>query len=407
MYTIQGKYTKANIYNNLIDPNAVEQLRNILNQPLAKNTTVALMPDGHYGAGVPIGTTIRLNAPKKHWRISPTIVSGDIGCGVLAVRIKEQIHKEDLPKLDKVVTNAIPTAFHDNQTPLDPQYSRRIANHLKMTINQTVKYDLLHALGTLGSGNHFIEFDKDKHSNYWLVIHCGSRHFGTDILKYYMKITHSEQQYQVNLQQLHLIKHLKKLGKYQEIESNIKKFKKTHPIVTGQYSYLTGKYLMSYIHDMILGQRFAIHNRHLIAKRILHGMHYHVANKIESIHNYFNPYDHIMRKGSVTAHKGEPLIVPLNMRDGSLLCIGKGNPKWNYSAPHGAGRSFSRTVAKQKFTMQEYKDDMRGIYTTSMTPFTLDEMPEAYKPMNQIIDNISPTAKIVDRIKPVYNYKAH
>lgn len=412
MFEVKGKFADPLITNDKTDPKAIKQIQSIADQPLAKDTHIAEMPDQHFGAGVSIGTSIRLLADRKNWQMSPTIISGDIGCGVLATEIKEK--HVDLKKLDQIVTNNVPCGFYDNTminhnelSKSDFQFIKSIGDKLRMPLVPRVKYDLRHALGTLGRGNHFIEMDHDKHRNNWIVIHCGSRHFGTDILKYYLSKAGSEIDYKIDVGQVHLIRRMKQEGQFKEIESAIQKYKQTHPKVHSQYVCLHGKDLDDYIHDMILGQKFAIRNRHIINRQMIDGMGFHVVDQFESIHNYFNPRDAVMRKGAVTAHDGERLIIPLNMRDGSLICIGKGNKDWNWTAPHGAGRALSRTKAKKVLNMDQYRNDMKGIYTSSVDPSTLDEAPEAYKPMDQIINTITPTAKIIDRIKPVYNYKAH
>lgn len=439
MYRVRGKFTSFIVYDNLkqepgikqkltnwvmhkefdkingkvrhskaIEPEAVAQLQNICNQPLAKNTKVALMPDGHFGAGVPIGTTMKLLAPKDKLHVSPTIVSGDIGCGVVAIEIGLQGQRINYKKLDTVVENTIPSAFHDNIVPRDATFSKQIANQLDMPVSKQVKYDLLHSLGTLGSGNHFLELDRDSKGHYWLVIHSGSRHFGTDILNYYLKsVANDERHHEIDERRVRIANKMKKEGRQKEIQTTLEKLKKKHPIVQNQYRCLSGKYLKAYLHDMILGQKFAIKNRHIIANTVINKMGWKITDKFETIHNYFNPRDFTIRKGAVSAHKGERLIVPLNMRDGSLIMIGKGNPAWNYSSPHGAGRRLSRHIARKVLNMKQFKKDMQGIHSSSIDEFTLDEAPEAYKPMEQIIDNINPTAKIIDRIKPVYNYKDH
>jgi RNA-splicing ligase RtcB len=402
VYTVEGRYATAKVFNNLTDANAIGQLIGICNELITQNTKVALMPDGHFGAGVPIGTTIKLPKEKSKWRISPTIISGDIGCGMLAIKIKQ--HDLDFKKLDDFITKNIPNGAEKNTKKQNVKFS--IETIAKMTFNSSKfdKEDVLYSLGSLGGGNHFIEIDKDKKNNFWLVIHCGSRHVGIAVLKAHMAIAkqHYSDQYLETLSEFY-----RAAGREKELEKTLKAFKQTDILTNIDYAFLQGTYLEDYLHDVKIAQAFASKNREIIANQILKAMNWTIDEKVETIHNYFDYNDNTLRKGATSAHHGQKLIIPLNMRDGALICYGRGNEDWNYSAPHGAGRKLTRSEAKEKINLANFKDEMSGIYTTSVETSTIDEAPEAYKPTEQITETVGDTVRILDRVKPVYNFKAH
>jgi RNA-splicing ligase RtcB len=268
------------------------------------------------------------------------------------------------------------------------------------------------SIGTLGGGNHFIEVDVDSLGNKYLIIHSGSRNLGHQVATYYQKLavelcSGKDKMYE---EQERVIAEYKAQGRRKEIQQVIKeirlKYSKLFPSLPEDLCYLTGKYKDDYLHDMKICQEFAVKNREVMARVIVDNLGVSVVDEFETTHNYINFEDNILRKGAISARLGEKVIIPINMRDGALICVGKGNPAWNYSAPHGAGRLMSRNQARQQLTMEEYQESMDGIYTTSVDESTLDEAAMAYKPMQQIIDNIGDTVDIVAIVKPIYNFKA-
>jgi RNA-splicing ligase RtcB len=308
-------------------------------------------------------------------KVIPYLVGSDIGCGMLVIKLKEK--RVDLPKLDSVIKNNIPSGYKINKngkevkTLLDIEDLKCFG---KAKINTNRVYQ---SIGTLGGGNHFIEIDKDEDGNLYLVIHSGSRNLGKEVAEYYQKLAYAT---------------LK--------QSSIR--------TSFEMAYVEGENFDNYISDMKSVQQFACDNRAEIARLILKHAKLTEVKRFETIHNYIDTKSMVLRKGAVSAMNGETLIIPINMRDGSLICVGKGNKEWNYSAPHGAGRLMSRGDAKQTFTVSEYKKTMKdaGIYTTSVGTNTLDECPMAYKSINEIINNIQETVDIVKIIKPIYNFKA-
>ena len=262
------------------------------------------------------------------------------------------------------------------------------------------------SIGTLGGGNHFIEADRDDAGNTYIVVHSGSRHLGIEIANYYQDAGFNRLQSVPKDELSETISMLKEEHRYSEIEEAIQAFKQNRKKISKELAYVEGELLQDYLHDMVFAQLFASVNRQAIMGAILAGLNLDVEEAFETIHNYVGMRNGILRKGAVSAKLGEKLIIPLNMRDGSLICVGKGNPDWNYSAPHGAGRLFSRAEAKQRFSVEAFRQEMAGIYSTSVDQSTLDECPMAYKPMQSILDNIKPTADVVNIIRPFYNFKA-
>lgn len=330
-------------------------------------------------------------------------------CGMTAVKLKEK--RIDLPKLDSVIRKYVPSGFEVHEEPIcndSPIGDLRCAKYVNL--DRAMK-----SLGSLGGGNHFIEVDKDKEDNLWLVVHTGSRHLGIEVCDYYQNLGYTKLKERVvggtlKEKSEELIKRLKSEGREKEISKALSKLREeyhsTHIDVPQALAYVEGKDFEDYLHDMNLVQQHAVANRMTIVRQIIKNMKLHVEDEFTTIHNYIDVEHMILRKGSVSAQKGERLLIPMNMRDGSLICIGKGNKDWNYSAPHGAGRLMSRSQAKESVSMREFKDSMKGIYTTSVNKGTIDESPMAYKPMQEIIDNIGDTVEILDVIKPIYNFKA-
>lgn len=356
------------------------------------------MPDIHAGAGCTVGTTMTVTD-----KIVPNLVGVDIGCGMETVKIKEK-HIE-LQKLDKLIYEKIPSGFKIRDKahrffknfPLEEMYCYREINPIRAE----------RSLGTLGGGNHFIEADKNDEGDIYIVIHSGSRHLGLEVANYYQNEGYNALNGSSKRDIELLIADLKAQGKEKSIQKAIKTLKNTKTTnIPKQLAYVEGELFDRYIHDMKIVQEFAELNRQAMTDEILKGMKLHEEDRFTTIHNYIDTENMILRKGAVSAQEGERLLIPINMRDGSLICRGKGNDDWNRSAPHGAGRLMSRAGAKQSFTVSEFKKQMEGIYTTSVGADTLDECPMAYKGMEDIVNNIGDTAEITEIIKPIYNFKA-
>ena len=397
MIELQGKYASALVYTDVVDNESISQVINLLNQPYVAGSRVRMMPDIHAGAGCTVGTTMTITD-----KVCPNLVGVDIGCGMETIRIREK--HIAMQQLDKLIRREIPSGFEIRNKP------HRYAKEIDLEALHCAKYvDLLRAeksIGTLGGGNHFIEADRDDEGNLYIVVHSGSRHLGLQIANYYQNAaykaltTYSPEEIEAEIAKL------KAQGRHAEIQKTLKELK-TKPVhIPKPLAYVEGELLRQYLDDMRIAQRFAMLNRKAMLDVIVKGLGVHVEEQFTTIHNYIDTDYGILRKGAVSARAGEKLLIPINMRDGSLICIGKGNEDWNCSAPHGAGRLMSRGEAKQSFTVSEFKRQMEGIYTTSVGQGTLDECPMAYKSMADIVDNIGPTADILTVIKPVYNFKA-
>ncbi len=398
MIILNGKYASAKVFTDIIDEASIAQITELCNQPIAENSVIRIMPDVHAGTGCTIGTTMTIGG-----RAVPNLVGVDIGCGMETVRLKET-HIEPM-QLDKLIYKRIPSGFAMREKP------HRYAEKIDLGQLYCVKnVNLLRAeksMGTLGGGNHFIEADKGSDGSIYIVIHSGSRHLGLEVAKFYQneayRLLNGSSRAEVDA----LIAKLKSEGRQKQIQSEMRKLenvKRTE--IPKHLAYTEGELFERYIHDMKLVQRFAELNRMAMMDEIIGGLGLHAAERFTTIHNYIDTENMILRKGAVSAQNGEKLIIPINMRDGSLICVGKGNTNWNCSAPHGAGRLMSRSDAKASFTVSEFKKQMNGIYTTSVGSATLDECPMAYKSIDDIIGNIGETAEILDTIKPVYNFKA-
>lgn len=356
------------------------------------------MPDIHAGAGCTIGTTMTITD-----KIVPNLVGVDIGCGMETIKIKES-HIE-LQKLDKLIYEKIPSGFNVREK--THRYFDEINLKDLFCIKHIDPKRAEKSLGTLGGGNHFIEANKDDEGNIYIVIHSGSRHLGLEVANYYQeegyKLLNGSAKKDID----NLITNLKAQGREKEIQKGIAALKNTKRTnIPKQLAYVSGELFDEYIHDMKIVQRYAELNRQAMMDEIIKGMKLHVTEQFTTIHNYIDTEAMILRKGAVSARKGEKLLIPINMRDGSLVCIGKGNDDWNQSAPHGAGRLMSRSAAKESFTVSEFKNQMNGIYTTSVNKDTLDECPMAYKCMEDIVNNIGDTVNVIQVIKPIYNFKA-
>ena len=388
MYTIRGKYGEASIFVETIDNACNSQIYNIMNSASVKDAKVVIMPDTSAGDLVCVGFTQTVID-----RVNPAYVNTDIGCGMLVLKISKDFHM-DLPKLDKVIHQKIPSGLKhcDKVSP----FAKNI--DLKELIANVNYNKEIFGLSSLGSGNHFIEVDKDAEGNYYIVIHSGSRHLGVAVCEYWEKVANNFHK-QLAIKKADLMNSNKK----DELE------KLPEVVTTYGLSYLMGEDLKGYLHDMKITQEFARLNREAMLDVICTELGIkkrYILDKFCTIHNYIDLDKNILRKGAISLEKDEIAIIPISMAYGSLIVKGKGNPDWNYSGPHGAGRLLSRSEAKNLLNMSEYKEKMKGVFSTCISTDTLDESPMAYKNGEEIIKAIEPTATILDLLKPVYNFKA-
>lgn len=369
MMELKGKYNDAKVFTYNVEATAISQIINLLNQEFITDSKIRIMPDVHAGAGCTIGTTMTITD-----KIVPNLVGVDIGCGMKVAVLKET--KINLEAFDKHIKQNVPAGFSIRQKA--HKYVEQI--HIdELRCAKHVKLDRAElSIGTLGGGNHFIEVDKDSDGVLYLVVHTGSRNLGKQIAEWYQKLASEP--------------HREKGKTLSWVDKNL--------------AYLEGELFNDYLHDMNIAQHYANYNRLAIIETILSKTGLTAVEGFETIHNYIDMENKILRKGAISAQKGEKCLIPLNMRDGSLICIGKGNEDWNYSAPHGAGRLMSRAAAKESITLTQYKEAMEGIYSSTINKSTIDEAPFAYKPIEDIIDNIGDTVEIVKQIKPIYNFKA-
>ena len=398
MIEIVGKYNLAKVYTDNIEQAAYAQVLNLMNQKFAEGSLFAIMPDCHAGAGCVIGLTMKIVD-----KVVPNLVGVDIGCGMLVVKIDKSF-KFDLPKVDRIWHEDIPSGMNHRST------KHRFADRAKIEdIIAPVNVDKLKlSIGTLGGGNHFGEIDVDDEGNYYIVIHSGSRHLGIEVCKHYQRLA-IEYHKDKKKSDLAVIEQLKKEGRKSEIEAVLKASKQSQPSIPDELAYLEGQHLEDYLHDMKIAQEYAIWNREAMMEVLLGELGIgkdKILEKFCTIHNYIDVENRILRKGSISLQKDETAIIPMNMRDGSIIVRGKGNPEWNFSGPHGAGRLMSRSKAKESLSLDDFKKSMAEIYTTCVSTGTIDESPMAYKPFDEIMRNIEPTADIIERIRPIYNFKA-
>ena len=397
---IQGKYNRAVCYASTLEEKAEEQIRMVCDREEFADCKIRIMPDVHAGKGCTIGTTMTVKD-----KVVPGMVGVDIGCGMETVRIAET--DIDFERLDRVIRESVPSGMNIRETPhplADGIDLGEIRCQKEISVDRAVR-----SVGTLGGGNHFIEVDKDEEGAFFLVVHSGSRHLGCEVAEYYQKEGYRALCGRGTEDVSAVIARMKSEGRASEIQATLERMRaaeKPLPDIPAELAYVEGGLLDDYIHDMRIVQRFAALNRVTMTKVILEGMGWTETDRFTTVHNYIDTDNMILRKGAVSAEKGKRLLIPINMRDGSLICVGKGNPEWNCSAPHGAGRLMSRSAARARLTMEEYAAQMSGIYTTCVAPDTLDESPMAYKNMEEIVACIGPTAEIVSRIRPVYNFKA-
>lgn len=363
MITIENKFATATIYTDTMDSGAEGLIRALCGNPLSEGSTICVMPDVHAGKGCAIGTTMTIGD-----KVAPGLVGVDIGCGMTVTKVSGK--RLEMQRLDKLIRDKVPAGRAIRSVPHRFSEAARLS---ELYCLRHIQVDKARAsIGTLGGGNHFIELDRSEDGSYWLVIHSGSRHLGMEIATYYHDAA----------------------------------FKQAPEGIPYELAYLTGESMENYLHDEEIAREYAAINRQAITDEIIKGMKLTVLETFTTEHNYIDAKTRILRKGAVSAAKGERLIIPMNMRDGCLICVGKGNARWNESAPHGAGRLMNRAEVKQSFTLSQFKKEMKGIYSTSISHDTLDESPMAYKPMDMILSQIEPTVSVIERITPIYNFKA-
>lgn len=389
------------IFTKNIEEQAINQIDELLEQKAFKDSKVRIMPDVHAGKGCVIGFTGNLGN-----KVIPNIVGVDIGCGMLCVELGNI--ELDLENLDKIIRQYVPSGRNIHEFVKIPFFIGNLKCYKELK-----EIDWLNnSLGTLGGGNHFIEVDEDEDNNKYLIIHTGSRNLGKQVAEIYQEkaIKYCSYEKEMKEEKQKIIKEYKVLGKEKDIQNKLIEISKKYAGKTKlpkDLCYLEGNLREDYLHDMKICQEFASRNRREIAFVIMSKMNLDCINYFETIHNYISFEDNIIRKGAISAKKGEKVLIPMNMRDGCIIGIGKGNDDWNCSAPHGAGRIMSRMQAKKTFNLDEYKESMKNIYTTSVNEDTIDEAPFAYKPTQEIVDNIKDTIDIIKIIKPIYNFKAN
>ena len=400
MVEIKGDYNIAKCFASVIDNGAVEQIKTVCDMKVFEGSKIRIMPDVHAGKGCTIGTTMTVTD-----KIVPSMVGVDIGCGMYTVYLgKIDI---DFEKVDEVA-HFIPSGINV----WDEKVAAFDLTALRCYERLTDVGRLERSVGTLGGGNHFIEIDVDDDGGKYLVIHSGSRNLGTQVAEFYQQIAVDLNLFDAGYYEKReeIIATYKAQGKASEIEATLKKIKRDRdekaPSLPRNLCYLYGSYMDDYLHDVDICQKFAEQNRVKIAEIIMEKCGFSALDSFCTIHNYIDVSEMILRKGAVSAKAGEKLLIPINMRDGALVCIGKGNEDWNCSAPHGAGRLMSRSKAMKQLSMDEFEREMQGVYSTSINRQTLDESPMAYKNMDDIVNNIEPTAEIVKRIRPIFNFKA-
>jgi RNA-splicing ligase RtcB len=395
---IKGAYNAAVAYTDRLEEKAEAQIKAMCDQPHFAGLKIRIMPDVHAGKGCTIGTTMTLAD-----KVVPNMVGVDIGCGMETVLLKEKAI--DFADLDRAIHRYIPCGreIRRDAHPFEAQINLeelRCAGKVQLVRAR-------HSIGTLGGGNHFIEVDRDEAGNLYLIVHSGSRHLGTEVAEWYQEEGYRALCGSSEAQLKETIAAMKRSGESKEIQSHIRDLRASADCpMPRDLAYVSGALFDDYIHDMRLTQRFAALNRKAMVEVILREAKLTEAERFTTIHNYIDTETMILRKGAVSARLGEKLLVPINMRDGSLLCVGKGNDDWNQSAPHGAGRLLSRSEASRTLCVEQFKEAMQGVYSTTVSKATLDEAPMAYKDMDEIVQNIGPTAEIVKVLKPIYNFKA-
>lgn len=434
MFEIEGKYNKAKVFATVVESECISQITEICNQKWLEGCQISIMPDTHAGKGATIGTTIKLKD-----KVSPSLVGVDISCGMLAVEIPKSLNL-NLEKIDKFINDNIPAGFEVNKENFKGIYYGFIKN-LKCYDKLKHIEHIEKSLGSLGGGNHFLEINESNNGKRYLVVHSGSRNLGKQVADIYQNLADehcNNTKLKRDSLRKELIKKLKDQGKSNEIQKALEEFNKQNAekkLLAHDLCYLEGQDMKDYLHDCLICNRYASLNRRIIVQRILdfivedngykncavwideyqaHQFEFGFENNEvdirsygwETIHNYIGD-DNILRKGAISAKQGEKVIIPINMRDGSIIGIGKGNPDYNYSGPHGAGRLMSRKTAKDSITLKDFEDTMKSVYTSSVCQSTVDESPMAYKGIDDILENIEDSVEVLDIIKPIYNFKAH
>lgn len=395
---IIGKQNEAIVYGDNIEDSAIEQIQILCDQAFASGSKIRIMPDVHTGAGCTIGMTMTITD-----KVVPNIVGVDIGCGMYTVCLgKIDI---DFEKLDTIV-HGIPSGknvWEGRQKKFDLTVLNCYRN-LKDTKR------IAKSIGTLGGGNHFIEIEKTQRDVKYMIIHTGSRNLGKQVANYYqdMAIDLHKGKQEYFQKRDEMIAQYKAEGRRKELQQALKTIVWTQKKleIPEELCFLYGEYMEQYLHDIAICQQFAKENRELIAQKIMEAMSWEPQEVFHTVHNYIDVKENIVRKGAISAKKGEKVLIPINMKDGSILAIGKGNAEWNYSAPHGAGRLYSRSQAKEQFTLQQYQKEMEGVYSTCVTEKTLDESPMAYKKLEDIVNAVQQTVDVIEVMKPIYNFKA-
>ena len=399
MMEIKGKINTAICFARIIEDEAVEQIRRMCDYEFTAGSRIRIMPDVHAGVGCTIGTTMTVKD-----KAVPNIVGVDIGCGMYTVSLGKV--KIDMEQMD-AAAHFIPSGINV----WDGRKERLDLTDLRCYRGLNDSRRLERSLGTLGGGNHFIEIDQAADGTKYLVIHSGSRNLGKQVAQFYqhLAVDLSKGKEDYFARRDSLIAEYKAAGRRSEIQAALQtlRWEEKEAAIPEDLCFVYGQYLEDYLHDVEICQRFARRNREVMAEIILQQIGLKAADAFHTIHNYIDTSEMILRKGAIAAHKGERVLIPINMRDGSVLAIGKGNPEWNFSAPHGAGRIMSRSAAKEKLDLEEYRREMTGIYTTSVNEATLDEAPMAYKSLADIIDVIRDSVDILEVLKPIYNYKAN
>lgn len=395
MITVKGSYNDAKIFTDNVDESAVGQIIELCNQEFVKESKIRIMPDTHAGKGCTIGTTMTIQS-----KIVPNLVGVDIGCGMETIRVEQK--EIDFQKLDDVIRKYVPSGFSIRNN--KHSFVKKIDFTKLYCFKELNETRAKLSLGTLGGGNHFIECNADEDRNIYFVIHSGSRNLGKVVAEFYQNKAFELLKNQT-VNRSKLIEQLKNEGREKDIESELKNIPSNY--VPKDLAYLEGVWFDRYMHDMEIAQEYALWNRKAMMDEIVKHMELSVVEQFTTVHNYIDTKNMILRKGAISAQKGEKVLIPINMRDGSIIAIGKGNPDWNYSAPHGAGRILSRSKAKATLSIDEFKQTMKEVWSTSVLESTLDESPMAYKEMTEIIENTKEAIEVVKVIKPLYNFKAN
>lgn len=397
MFELAGKYNKAVVYTDELESGAIGQIITLLNQPESAESTIRIMPDAHQGAGSTIGTTMTIKDT-----VVPNLVGVDIGCGLSVAIVAIRPEDVSFDQVDAAIRRFIPSGFAVQQKNHYHPYGKKVPYR---DIRSPFNLDRAKAsIGTLGGGNHFIEINQVDDDHIAIVVHSGSRNLGKRIAEHYQERAYDELTSYFDSKK-EIIDQLKKEGREGDIQDEFDALPKM--MTPKELAYVKGQAFKDYLNDMVIAQRYAELNRQAMLDTLIEKMNWIVEDRFSTIHNYIDVENMILRKGAISAQKEERVIIPMNMRDGSLIAFGKGNSDWNYSAPHGAGRLMSRSKAKSLVTLHEFQQTMKDVWSTSVKISTLDESPMAYKPMEDIVRHVQETVEIDRIIKPLYNFKAN